>query len=232
MFIIQNLFTMKLLGILILAYFLSGTTQDIDITISDAELKEIQFLREEEKLAHDVYSFLYEKWEIPVFNNIANSESRHFNAIGFLIETYDLEDRASETPGIFQNRKLQALYDSLIIAGSTSLADALKVGAYIEEVDILDLQKLLSSTSEETIKRVCSNLKGASENHLRAFTRQLEFRDIDYLPQALTTDEFNSIMEINSAKGMGKGMCMMQQKNPSNCPNNGNRKRMRRRGNF
>lgn len=223
---------MKILGILILVYSLSGIIQVSGSSISDIEKKEIQFLREEEKLAHDVYANLYEKWKIPVFSNIANSESRHFDAIGFLIETYNIDDPANHAPGKFQNTKIQELYDSLIVAGNTSLVDAFKVGAFIEETDILDLENLLSSTSEETVKRVCSNLKSASENHLRAFTRQLNFRDTEYSPKVLSAEEFNSILNSNSQKGMGNGMCLMQQNNRPNCPNNGKGKRMRRRGNF
>lgn len=81
--------------------------------INDNEKNGLQLMREEEKLAHDVYQFLYEKWELPIFDNISQAETRHFNAIGFLIENFELKDLANKEAGRFQNEELQDLYDSL-----------------------------------------------------------------------------------------------------------------------
>jgi len=54
--------------------------------------------------------------------------------------------------------------------GSQSLGNALKVGAAIEEIDILDLQEYLDNIKEQAIRQVYENLLKGSENHLRAFT--------------------------------------------------------------
>ena len=102
------------------------------------EVDGLAFMREEEKLARDVYLTLYEKWNMPVFQNIAGSESTHMDAVLTLLERYSLDDPSAEKAvGEFTNPDLQALYDQLVNLGSQSLADALKVGAAIEEIDIL-----------------------------------------------------------------------------------------------
>ena len=60
--------------------------------------------------------------------------------------------------GEFTDSALQALYDKLIAQGSTSVAAALKVGAAIEEIDILDLQERVAVTTHADIVRVYGNL--------------------------------------------------------------------------
>ena len=43
-------------------------------------------MREEEKLARDVYLTLYDIWGTPAFNNIASSEQTHMDAVLMLID--------------------------------------------------------------------------------------------------------------------------------------------------
>ena len=45
--------------------------------LSATEVVGLNYLREEEKLAHDVYRKLYVKWGLRIFGNIAQSEQRH-----------------------------------------------------------------------------------------------------------------------------------------------------------
>lgn len=49
-------------------------------------------LREEEKLARDVYRTLGAQWELPIFVHIERSEQRHMDRVGDLLWTYGLED--------------------------------------------------------------------------------------------------------------------------------------------
>jgi len=80
-------------------------------------------------------------------------EQKHADAIATLLDRYDLDDPADGNAlGEFTNPKLQALYDQLIVQGSKSAADALKVGAAIEEIDILDLQERLDETEDADIR--------------------------------------------------------------------------------
>ncbi|MEE8120283.1 MAG: DUF2202 domain-containing protein [Anaerolineales bacterium] len=143
--------------------------------LSEAEADGLSFMREEEKLARDVYLMLYEQWGIKIFNNIARAEETHMSAVADLLERYGLPDPAADTAvGVFTNPELQALYDQLMEDGSQSLADALRVGALVEEVDILDLETYIAQTDNEDVLLVYQNLLKGSYNHLRAFTSTLE----------------------------------------------------------
>mgnify|MGYP000633951107 CR=1 FL=1 len=184
--------------------------------ISNSEKEGIILMREEEKLAHDVYRFLYEKWGLNIFSNISESETRHFNAMAYLIEDFNLADPALKEPGKFQNKELQFLYDSLTNRGSESVIAALQTGAFIEELDIQDLQQLMGETENATILSVFQNLLRASGNHLRAFTGQLASRDYEYSPSVLPASNYQSVIETPHQRGMGNGNC----KNQNNCRNN------------
>mgnify|MGYP003589105545 CR=1 FL=1 len=46
-------------------------------SLSDAEKKGLLLMREEEKLARDLYLALYDKWGTRAFSNIAQSEQHH-----------------------------------------------------------------------------------------------------------------------------------------------------------
>jgi hypothetical protein len=131
-------------------------------------------MREEEKLARDVYSHFYDLWQLPAFNYIAVSEQRHMDAIGNLMEKYGVSDPAvGNDQGVFTNTELQSLYDQLTGRGSESVEAALKVGVLIEETDIADLQAGLEETTHADIARVYSNLLNGSYNHLAAFNNEL-----------------------------------------------------------
>ena len=135
----------------------------------------LNYMREEEKLARDVYLMLYEQWGIRIFQNIAKAEETHMSAVAGLLERYGLPDPAADTAvGVFTNPELQALYDQLMEEGSQSLADALRVGALVEEVDIIDLEDYIDQTDNEDLLLVYQNLLKGSYNHLRAFTSALE----------------------------------------------------------
>ena len=71
-------------------------------------------MREEEKLAHDVYVTLYAQWDLPIFQNISRSEQTHTDAVKTLIDRYGLTDPASSKVGVFTNPDLQALYNDLV----------------------------------------------------------------------------------------------------------------------
>jgi len=119
----------------------------------------IAFMREEEKLAHDVYTVLYEIWGLNVFSNIARSEQTHTEAVLSLIGDFGMVDPVGENEvGVFTNATLQELYDELIESGSKSLLDAVKVGLLIEEIDIKDLEELLEGDIDSRTATVYENL--------------------------------------------------------------------------
>lgn len=164
--------------------------------LSQEEIEAILYMREEEKLARDVYLTLYNQTGLRIFENIARSEQTHMDMVLQLIEKYNLTDPA-EGKGIgeFTNPEIQSLYDQLVERGSKGDVEALKVGALIEEVDIKDLEEWLSKVDNEDIKVVFENLMAGSENHLRAFTRVLANNyGVEYSPQVLSEEEYRSIV--------------------------------------
>jgi hypothetical protein len=185
-----------------LASALEGAAQT---ELTAAEVSHILYMREEEKLARDVYLTLYEKWGLPVFQNIAQSEETHMAAIDTLIDRYGLVDPATDEVGTFTNPDLQALYDRLIEQGYRSVVDALRVGAAIEEIDILDLQEAIEGTDHADIALVYGNLARGSENHLRAFVTNLARRgDASYAPQYLSQAAYDAIIGSQEVQGRGR----------------------------
>jgi hypothetical protein len=161
------------------------------------------YMYEEEKLARDVYNSLYALWGQPTFQNIARSEQTHMDAIKTLLVSYSIV--VPETAvGAFNNAALQALYNKLMTTGSQSLADALKVGATIEEVDITDLQSYLAQTTAADIQAVYNNLMNGSYNHLRNFVNVLNrLAGEVYQPQYLSAELYQTI--VNSSNGNEHG---------------------------
>ncbi len=132
-------------------------------------------MREEEKFTRDVYTRLYAKWRVRIFQNIAQSEERHFAAVGDLITRYGLNDPAlGLAEGAFANSELAALYARLIAKGETSLQDALEAGVLIERQDITDLETAIQAAGKRDVKTVFSNLLAGSLNHLEAFEDGLD----------------------------------------------------------
>lgn len=174
-----------------LATCIANQTAPGEITEKDAE--NLLFMLEEEKLAHDVYVCFYEKYNRRVFQNISKSEATHQKAVMYLINLFGLEAPVQKPAGEFHNAELQALYTKLTTEAKT-LEDALMAGALIEEVDIVDLKNAIAETKNENIKRVFSNLLRASGFHLKAFVRNLSVRGIDYQPQLLSQEEFDSFL--------------------------------------
>lgn len=175
--------------------------------LSPGEAEGLAFMREEEKLARDVYLTLYEQWGLPIFQNIAGSEQTHMDAILRLLEPYGLADPAAgHDRGEFTNPDLQSLYDQLVDQGQQSLAGALEVGGAIEEIDILDLQERMAATDNEAILRVYGNLLAGSENHLRAFASTLERQTGEqYQPAYLSQEAFLAIINEPAGRGNGNG---------------------------
>jgi hypothetical protein len=164
-------------------------------SLTPAQIEGILFMREEEKLAHDVYTAFYTAWNLSIFNKIAQSELRHTEKMLELITFYGLTDPAIATAGVFSNQDLQSLYDTLIAQGSVSAEAALQIGALIEEVDILDLKELLLDTTNANLSLVYSRLMIASGHHLKGFVKVLSNSyNITYTPQLMDIAAFELIL--------------------------------------
>lgn len=167
--------------------------------LTQAEKEALVYMVEEEKLARDVYNFLAEKWSYPLFGNIARSEQIHMDAVSTLINRYGLTSPLSAQAGVFSNSDLQALYTQLTQKGSLSLADALRAGGAIEELDIADLQSRLAGMTHSDIQQVFNNLMLGSYNHLQAFANVYETETGKvYTPQSLSSEAFQVAIEATS----------------------------------
>ncbi len=170
--------------------------------LDGAETDALLLLREEEKLARDVYTGLFEKWTVLSFLNISKSEQNHMDAVLTLLNKYQIVDPAATTiAGEFKNTTLQYLYDSLVIAGSLTKEDGFLVGAAIEEIDILDLKTSLEITDNEDIQLVFQNLMKGSESHLRSFVKNLYSMGINYSPIYMTQEAYDLIIASGRQNG-------------------------------
>ena len=171
--------------------------------LTSEEVAGLLFMREEEKLARDVYQFLFNQWGTPIFQNISQSEQTHMDSVQTLIDRYRLSDpTAGKAAGEFSDPALQELYDQLTAQGSQSLAEALKVGAAIEEIDILDLQERIAQTTHADIQLVYQNLEKGSRNHLRNFVKNLLNQTGEtYAPQYLSLELYQSIISGDIEQG-------------------------------
>lgn len=159
-------------------------------------------MREEEKLARDVYQVLYEKWNQQIFTTIAQSEQQHMNAVKGILDKYSLTDPIADSSiGVFTDPDLRNLYNSLVEQGQRSLVDALIVGATIEDLDIKDLYDLIEETDNRDIKIVYQNLAKGSRNHMRAFTYQLSLQGVSYEAQYLTAEQIDTIISSPRERG-------------------------------
>ncbi|WOJ94743.1 DUF2202 domain-containing protein [Congregibacter variabilis] len=173
--------------------------------LSDSERDGLLLMREEEKLAGDVYRYLYDRHQLQIFSNIASSEDTHATAVKQLLDRYSLADPAEgNAVGIFTDTDLQMLYDSLTARGTPSLLDGLYVGVLIEELDIFDLSRLRAELDNNPdIALVYESLQKGSRNHLRAFYRQLLDNGGSYTPEYLSQNAFDDIINSELERGPG-----------------------------
>ena len=148
---------MKFIMYLLLPILLLGCNDvdeitDVDDVLSQQETDDLQFLKEEEKLARDVYLFSYDLYGQKIFKNISNSEQTHMNSVSVIMKKYGIADFSLAERGKFSNDDLQDLYIDLVNIASISIEDALIVGATIEDLDINDLNAFIENTNHSDIE--------------------------------------------------------------------------------
>lgn len=169
-------------------------------TLTQVEVQSLIHMREEEKLARDVYTKLYEKWGLITFERIARGEQRHMDMVKYLLLKYDLQDPIkSDAIGSFTDPEMKKLYKELVSKGEKSLLSALMVGATIEDLDIYDLEKTIKETKHGDIKDVYSMLlMRGSENHMRAFYNQIKLNGGYYKAQYISQKRLEEILSKNT----------------------------------
>ncbi len=140
-------------------------------TVSATLKAQLIYIIQEEKLARDVYAALAKSTGINKFANITKSEQSHMDQLKVILKTYGIKDPTLNLKvGVFVDKKLTALYKTLMTKGALSSADAIAVGVLIEQTDIKDLA-LIKNVTQADIKLTLANLLKGSENHLAAFSR-------------------------------------------------------------
>lgn len=154
------------------ASFEQETTVTVtDATYSDEAIAELLFMLEEEKLAGDIYDAFYEMYGVPIFDNIAESEDNHFDALLAQAESLGLDVDAIvfAEAGTYVDPELQEMYDTLLAQGSESLEAALEVGVAIETKDMVDIAAAAEAVADTPLADVYDRLLAESVNHLDAF---------------------------------------------------------------
>ena len=179
----------------------AGTTAG---PLSASDQQGLEYMRQEEKLAGDVYAALYDTWGLQVFANIADAEQTHQTEVAAVMALYGVDDPVDGMgAGEFVDPDLQALHDDLVARGTVSVQEALRVGALIEELDIADLRARASEVGD--IDALYGRLEQGSQNHLRAFVRNLDQLGVDYVPEVLEADDFEAIIAGRSGQGSSQG---------------------------
>lgn len=164
------------------------------------EASHLTFMREEEKLARDVYLTLADFYpNQKVFSRIASrSEQTHTDTMRDKLDQFNLPDPNPKTNnlpsslGVFTGDEwgwyFEEKYALLTAKGKVSELDALYVGAFIEELDMYDIAVCpqvmidrgfsspcgLEYTDEDALKTAYRALISGSESHLRAYVGQIE----------------------------------------------------------
>jgi hypothetical protein len=181
----------------------SSCSNDENLTpLTELEKNDLLFLREEEKLARDIYIYAYTKYQNTVFNSISQSEQKHMDNVLSILNQYSIPDPASTQIGVFNNAALQLLYNQLKSQVDISASESLKVGATIEELDINDIDNFIANTSNSQLLNMYEKLNCGSKNHIRSFTSQIISSGNVFVPQYITVQEYNTI--LNSPSGSCK----------------------------
>ncbi len=183
-----------------------GRSEQINVsvsaTLSSEEVATLTFMREEEKLARDVYRVLFDQWGNRVFTNISDSEQSHMDSLAERLSYYHLPDPVvDDSTGAFVNSALSTAYLDLTEWGMQTLEDAFWVGAYIEELDILDLQHAIAESTHTDLDAAYEELMRGSRNHLRAFVGQIENLGIVYEAQLMEQKVVDDIVNEPLERG-------------------------------
>ena len=176
----------------------NGGSNQTNNFLNQTEKEGLIYIVEEEKLVRDLNGFFYDKWNLEIFVNTKKAARDNMNNVLSLISKYGIENPVrNDKVGNFMNPHLQDLYRKLVQDGSDSVEDALKADAFMEELDIADLEMYLHFTTNPDVEKVYTNLADNAKNHLRSFIAELNKRNISYVPQVLPKDEFDTIINEN-----------------------------------
>jgi len=175
---------------------------------SPLDADEIEFLyamREDEKLAHDVYAVFVDKYPTaPQISRIMNAEESHIACVDSLLDYYEIEYTPLTEAGVFSDPTRQASYNQLITQ-DTTLVQTFSTMAFMEEESVAAYKEVLPDIANENIALVVSNLMKASSNHLKAAVRQITALGGTYVPVVLSREDFDAIINAPFTHGNAYG---------------------------
>ena len=192
-----------------------------DAALDHNERMHLFFMREEEKLARDVYQTLGTMYpDSAIFGNIDDSEQVHMTAVKSMIEKYGYEDpNTNDNVGAYTGEDFgwyfTEKYNQLVERASASELEALYVGAFIEELDMMDInqcpQVIVDTdngindvsecgkvyTDKADIQRLYSSLLDGSDNHLEGYVNNIEkiIGEGNYQAQVLSQEMVDAILD-------------------------------------
>lgn len=191
-----------------------------DAALDYNEKMHLFFMREEEKLARDVYQVLGTMYpDSVIFGNIDDSEQIHMTAVKAMIEKYGYEDpNTNDNVGAYTGEDFgwyfTEKYNQLVERASISELEALYVGAFIEELDMMDInqcpQVIVETdngindvsecgkvyTDKPDIQRLYSSLLDGSDSHLEGYVNNIEkiIGEGNYQAQVLSQELVDAIL--------------------------------------
>ncbi len=61
-------------------------------TLTSTDETSLDFMVQEEKLAHDLYAEFADAWGLRLFDNISSAEQQHMDSVGALLDAYGVDD--------------------------------------------------------------------------------------------------------------------------------------------
>ena len=192
-----------------------------DVALDYNEKMHLFFMREEEKLARDVYQTLGTMYpDSVIFGNIDDSEQQHMTAVKAMIEKYGYEDpNTNDNVGAYTGEDFgwyfTEKYNQLVERASISELEALYVGAFIEELDMMDINQCpqvivetddgINDVSEcgkvytdnADVQRLYSSLLDGSDSHLEGYVNNIEkiIGEGNYQAQVLSQELVDAILD-------------------------------------
>ena len=161
--------------------------------LTQEEIDALIHMREEEKLARDIYTTLGKTTPSAVFENIPRSEQSHMDAFDQLLDRYEIPDPVTDESaiGVFTDPFFTSLFTELKEKGQQSDKDAFEVGAMVEDLNMANLIKYNKMTDKPDLKLAYDTLLAQSKNHMSAFVRQLDSLGYSFEPEHISTEQLS-----------------------------------------
>ena len=200
---------------------ISASISTDDTVLDYNERIHLVFMREEEKLARDVYLALGTMYpDSVIFGKIDDSEQRHTTAVKAMIEKYGHEDpNTNDNIGVYTGEDygwyFTEKYNLLVERASISELEAWYVGAFIEELDMMDINqcpKIIVETDNginevtecgkiytdnSDIAKLYDSLLDGSDSHLEGYVKNIEkyIGEGSYQAQVLSQEQVDEILD-------------------------------------